>query len=266
MKTLFLASFVVFAVMSLTMTGCSDDGDCTSCPELEQQAFMSGEIWLYQGDLLMKGGILGLDAPLPHIDSLLIAGERATIGASFDEAIWSYEINYAGPGADAGISSGDRVDIKIFTGAGLCSSSPKVLDRLADKPIVIEWSTDAPFDTVALDSTIEIRWNRVAGADWYEVRTYCQYRTSQGWIDEWEETVRQTDTVHTLPDTAAAHNGYHQIVVGAFTGPYPNGTGGNISGGIVKGWLTSSALRRFEIFVGVGIDSWSRNAGILEEK
>ncbi len=251
-KIILTISLVVIAL--LIFAGCSDDDDCTTCPEMTQRAIMMGWMDLDEGYLGFWGYIVGVTGAIPDVDSVRVDGNLAEMETGYGEGgvgIWVQweESGYDKSGAE--YVSGDTVYVEIFTPYGKCECREKVLDDYYDDPVVLDWAVNYPYDTVAINTAITVEWEPIEHADWYGVELEYDYYTG-GVYDERITVFYTTNESFTIAASDVEYDGRYYIRIRPCTGPYPDADNGNIIGGVIEGSIGSSTYESFRIYVGTG--------------
>ena len=266
MKKLLLISSLV-AVLMLLAAGCSDDDECPTCPQFVQKALMMAEIETYDGEIQMWGSIFGLNGRLPDIDSVKLEGMDVEMHAAMDAGASYYYLQYNAGGEFSKPSdwaSGDTVLVEVFTPDGKCESRCTLLDSEEDEPEIIGWSSNYPYDTVEVNTSITIDWHPIDGADYYYLSVNYEY-DSAGTYEHTSHWVEIHDTTYTIPASDLDYNGRLYMDLGPVSGPSMTSSAGNITGGFVKGWVVSTTYDYFTIYVGTG-DPYPAGAEVNEEQ
>ncbi len=240
MRTSCILFIGIIVIAGFIFYGCSED-DCPDCPSVSQEAFMIGEAQLDGAELEFYGMIFGIDGTMPSIDSVKVEGKLAESTNDYGEFGYGVYVEYDSARGD--LVSGDTITVAIYTPGGICYCSVKVLDEDLDEPVIIDWSLSWPYDTIDVNDPLEIDWHPVGNADWYMVK--ARYNLSSA--PDQDTTYFLTDTTVTITNTA--HEGEYWLSVYAMTGPTPNTPGGNITGGIVKGYILSSEGDYFDVYI-----------------
>ncbi|UCD64719.1 MAG: hypothetical protein JSW34_04595 [Candidatus Zixiibacteriota bacterium] len=228
MRVVFLLIFGAGLALVLT-TGCGDD-DCPNCPQdvdtvTVQKLRATGQVRQAYGNLYFEGSVRGPVNTVPEVDSVKIDGDKVDMELVVDRYSTSdifWDLNYFA--AESGLSSGDSVDVSVYTpfGVGICRV--EVLDRDDDAVSFVDWQTSPPYDTVDAGSEIEVAWNHVERADWY---LYLLSSLNDQFMVRDEVHGYQTDTILTISAEDNALGGNWVIAVSAMSGPYPEDGEGN---------------------------------------
>ena len=233
--------------LSLAFVGCSDD--CANCPNENQTSVMFGEVGVDEGQLEFYGMIFGIDGTFPDIDSVRVDGRLAELEGALEEGVGQY-VRYESPDNDNMHVSGEIVYIEIFTPGGKSECNIKALEDDADEPeLIMDYSPDWPYDTVAIGTDISFDWHPVTAADFYVVDIYYRWGPGDSTTDSYEII---TDTSFTLPGSASQYDGYYYFYIVAVAGPNPMVDDGNITGEVVKGMINSSESEGFDLYIGDG--------------
>jgi hypothetical protein len=105
---------------------------------------------------------------------------------------------------------------------------------------------------VGLGDPIVVSWDDVPNADWYEIYNIYAFDSSGTPVQRHDVTV-VTSPSFTVPGTTTQFNGLYYFAVMAGCGPNPEGTSGNITGGVIQGMITSRISEDLYITVGSGV-------------
>ncbi|MCP4570033.1 MAG: hypothetical protein GY841_20830 [FCB group bacterium] len=260
-KKEFIAVLLILAA-PLIFWGCGDDEDCLTCSDITQLAIMFGQADIDNGELEFYGYIIALDAFSPAVDSAKVNGHLAELDDYIGENGSSVSIDYDGPAGS--LDTGDEIEVIVYTPTGICRAMVTLLDQDADKPIILGWASDSPYDTVTIGSEIVVTWNKVAHADWYLFYTYYRY-DSLGTETRIREEIYITDTTQTILASQTGYNGYMSFDVVAMTGPHPDSHIGNVTGGVIKGIVRSTAYEGFRVYIGDGQYDPMSQTSVIEE-
>jgi hypothetical protein len=235
--------------MSIVFLGCGGDDDCPACPQDVKNAIMFAQVYLTSGNLMLYGQISCEDATMPDVDSVKLEGNDVLLTETFGTGFVGVSFSGAYPSGD--LASGDTVRIDVFTPHGNSVCELPLLAYSQDVPIIIDWTMDYPYDTVARNTAIEINWYDVQDAEWYAVST--TYYFGLGPESSKYSRFYTTDTTFTIPAGETSMNGGYNIYIYAVTGSTPDVKGGNVIGNYVKGVINSSISASFSIIVGDGL-------------
>ena len=234
--------------LSLIFVGCSDD-DCPNCPNADQTAVMFGEVEIDGGQIEFYGAIFGIDGGMPDIDSVRVDGELALIEDYIGEGIGSY-MEYQSNDLGDPHTSGEIINIRVFTPTGMSECNAVALEDDADEPeLIMEYSQYYPYDTVAIGTDISFDWHPVANADFYVVDVYYRWGPED---DRTEYYTVTNDTTFSIPGSETQYDGYYYFYIIAAAGPNPLVDDGNITGDVVKGMINSYQSDGFDLYIGDG--------------
>ena len=247
----------IAAVAVLLMFGCSDD-DCPNCPSNVdtitvdlQYVKVTGSITLNSNRLSFYGSVQGLDGSLPDVDSVTVQGSPADLEMEIGPSDSYWRLSY---GTDPeGFESGDTVEVIVYTPRGNGTCRVELLHLRSDTVQIVSHSTTSPYDTVDIDTDIEIVWNSVPGADWYSCELWL-YFIDAGYVEfDWVSNRGTQDTTMVISAADNGIEGEWWIDVMAVTGPYPEDEEGNfIDPGVVDGAIRSYTYAWVAIVVGGG--------------
>ena len=229
------------------IAGCDDD-ECVSCPDTSQQAMVVGMATTNSGDVSFSSFLFATDGGAPiKLDSVTVAGERGAVN-------YFSELRYYGAsyGGSLGLASGDTLVVKFFSSSGNSIGRIKLLDVNSDRPVNFNHPQSNPYDAVALGDQITVTWDEVSTADWYEIFTAYAFDSSGTGVQRQDFSV-VTEPLFTIPGTKTQYEGQYYISVMAGSGPNPEGTSVNVSGGVIEGMITSRVSNSLYITVGTGI-------------
>lgn len=257
-----LIALLLIMAAPLIFWGCSDDEDCPTCSDVTQLGVIYGDMAIDGDELELYGYILALDAFPIAVDSITVDGNLGEVDEYIGDGGSSVSMDYDGPAGS--LDSGDDVELALYMPGGICRATVTLLDEDDDRPGILGWADDNPYDTVATGSEIVIAWNKVDHADWYLVSDFYRYDSS-GTEATHREEYYITDTTLTVPASRTGYNGYHGFSVVAVTGPHPDSHVGSMTCGIIKGVVHSMAYEYFQIIIGNGLyDPISASPVILE--
>ncbi len=238
---------VVVMLIALAIgAGCGDD-DYPICPVQTQSAVAVGTISLQGNDLYAYGDVVGLNGHEPDLDSVIVHDMKADVGPGMSGT--GFRHFYLSE-VSSGLISGDTVDIEFYTTGGVSTTRAKVLSFADDRIQLV-----SGFMNYDSGATAAFAWNQSPNADWYYVRTTFAYRDSTGEMvfsrHEYVKTIG--DTTLTVPGDSLEYNGSLEVQLQVGTGPDPTSTQGNISGGTVRGYVTSTYQAGYGMTVGSGI-------------
>jgi len=134
------------------------------------------------------------------------------------------------------VQPGDSAVINYYYEGQLSTAKVKTLDPWFERPVFD--TMDIP-DTVDLDSAINLVWNKCTPADWYRIRVEWYPEVLLRAVPEEVYYLYTFDTTYTISGEYTADYGQYYFHIMALTGPVPDNTEGNITGGIVKGTILS---------------------------
>ncbi|MCP4570035.1 MAG: hypothetical protein GY841_20840 [FCB group bacterium] len=253
MRRALLVLGMILVAASMAFIGCSDDEDCPTCVTTAQKAVMFGGGQLDDGELEFYCYLIGIDGLIPDIDSVKVDGQKADMESGYGEGGGMVWAEYEGPAG--GLDSGDDITVVVYTPTGTSSVTFTLLEDEVDDAQAIGWEMDYPYDTVALDQSIEITWNSIPNADWYFFDYDYSFDSAGTNVYRGNKEIYMTDTTFTIPASETGYNGYYYIDITAVAGPSPDASTGNVTGDVVKGMVISTCYNSFQIYLGTG-DAW----------
>ncbi len=257
-KILILGLILTLTVLALS--GCSDDTDCPTCPQFTQEGLAMFYANLYSNELSSFGILYGIDGKFVDVDSVKIDTFKMDIEQYFGEGMATYCSLGGGYKASSNsidkissitYSSGDTVELKIYTPSGMSQASVVILDDPNDSPVIYDWGVDySTYDTVAQSTEISVAWAPISNADYYVVDWRFDHN-HDGVRQDLDTTFSVTDTSFVVPDSLLGYDGRLYIYVYAINGPDLNDNG-NLTGGVIKGRFNSITDEYFRIYIGTG--------------
>ncbi|MBD3404247.1 hypothetical protein GF420_15260 [candidate division GN15 bacterium] len=247
-KYLVLGVVLLAAIVLSQLIACSDDEDCPTCPTFTQQAVLVGEAQVDGGELEAYMYAFGVDGLIPDVDSVTVDGLR----------MWS---QLGGEGVMAWMfgmdtlttrTSGDSIDVHIYTPGGMCSCTMRLLEDDVDDPVILNFPDTYPGDTVDADAAFDVVWSDVPNADYYAVMLESSWQDGGSWVYD-DTVVISSDTVFTVPAERVANAGRLYVDILAATGPHPFQGTGNITGSVVQGAINSICYYGVRIVVVDGV-------------
>lgn len=244
MKKLLLTGLILSVLIFGLLIGCSDDDECSTCPENTQEGVAVFYAGVHNGDLDCYGVVYGIDARFIDLDSALIGTHLLEQDQYFGEGM----ATYCGLSEESNISasSGQTYTIKLYTPGGTSQGSVMLLEDDVDMPEVVDWRLNYPYDTVEISTDVDITWGTVAKADFYTVDWSFEYY--DGNYHRIDSTFITNDTTFTIPGNLLDRNGYIYLDIYSIKGPEFDAVG-NFTGKI-KGRIISAAGEYFQIVVG----------------
>lgn len=239
----------LFLMIAITLViGCSDDDDCTTCPTLTQEGVAFAMADIYDGDVEFYCMMYDIDGSYANIDSVYLDDFKLEVRQYFGEGLASYA--HTEEGDITGYSSGDSITFTIYAPNGVSQSSVDLLDYDTDRPLILDWEYEYPYDTVALNTEVTVTWSTVASADFYAVDWEYNHNNSGANVRSYYNFTT-TDTSFTIPASALDYNGRLYIDIVAVTGPDLNDPS-SFTGDIFEGRFNSIAGEYMTIYVGDG--------------
>lgn len=228
----------------MLVVGCSDDDECTTCPEVSTpKGYVYGTLVLDPEAYLDDMQIHGYGAIPPNIDSVMV-GDSLVDPDDWDyDYYWKYEDNYweiyfdEDGDADSYMwENGDIATVKVWGEGGASTCMLKLLDDDTSWTEVVEPAYD---DTIDIDEDFTVHWTPAKDADYYSV--WLEFRTSYNgnsvWYYRYSYSLDTTFSVDAsnFPDSLL----YMYVDVTPFNGPDPRTGKTNWTGGFLSGRLYS---------------------------
>lgn len=236
MKQLILTIGLSLMILAL-VAGCSDDEEnCPTCPTFSQTAVASGQAFLSQNELVVHAEIVGLQGQEAALDSVTVQGLPASLEIGMMGTTYTHVLF---EDSTLGLVSGDTIEVRFYTPEGVSSARTKVLRTPDDGVHVLSGFQD--YDSGA---TATFVWSSSPNADWYRIRTTFMSEDSTGALVRRRHAYVQSidDTTFTIPGDSLSYVGSLELYLEVGTGADPSSGSGNITGGSVRGLVTSSVV------------------------
>jgi len=260
--------FVVAALVSSILVGCSDD-DCATC-STETMAFASGYIALDSLTEVYDLSVIGRGADFPVIDSVrvgdsLLPDNDIDIRNSDWPPLQTWEIDFQESPASGSpmYHSGDVATVHIWGEDRHSSASVTILNSSADSARITQPVAET---YIATDESATVYWKRVAHAEHYVIMLELQIASKLAPENQYQYHCT-SDTMYTFQGSTLDASAYRCIVyVTPYNGPAPGTTNGNFTGDFCEGRLISAASYDWVyIYVGyVGLSEQTATADAQE--
>lgn len=227
--------------------GCGDDDKCPVCPEYTQTAVVLGNMYLNAGILSVGGDVIGINGFKPELDSIKINDTLIPLGASM---MGTDVIHFQMYQLASVLSGGDTVAAYFYAPTGTSTAKVKLLDFSTDAVNLI---SPSPGQNFALQTDVDMEWDDIANADWFQVRLDYRFLDSSGVEDTVQFESIQTDTIYTVPGNMLVYNGNLILRLAAGTGHRPDASQGNVSGPAIKGNMSSTYTFPTSFSIGSGL-------------
>ncbi|UCD64721.1 MAG: hypothetical protein JSW34_04605 [Candidatus Zixiibacteriota bacterium] len=200
---------IIAASLILTLFlafGCDDD--CATCPyDSTEPVLVEGLIRLSNDStIFVQFSVVSTTGePRPEVDSMTVAGRPLSLNYIVDVPNMFVRTEIY----DAGFAAIDSADMVAYTPFGTDTCRLPLLDSIE----YIGWRTEFPWDTVSVETGLEVFWHAVPAIDHYKVRVVHVFDG-----DATSSTFYQMDTSMVIPPEDNQYAGFWGFYVTAVGG------------------------------------------------